>query len=294
MPLVEAFRCPISEDLSGLLVVLQRAQIPCRIAEESGEQVVWVPAAWVESVKRLYQERMIPQASLVQPVSKVSDLKAKVETFSVAVLLQELPVTVGVLFVTALVALLSDLGERLSMVHWLSFLDFQVVGLHAYFSGLEQTLSAGHWWRMFAPIFLHFGWLHWVMNSLWFWELGRRIERSESGWMLLFLTLGLGACSNLAQYFWSGPSIFGGLSGVLYGLLGYCWAHYQYSHTPLYDLPKGILGFMLVWLLLCLSGLVTTLSFGALAIANASHVAGLLVGCAAGAFWGYLSRARAS
>lgn len=45
---------------------------------------------------------------------------------------------------------------------------------------------------------------------------------------------------------------------------------------------------MLVWLLVCLSGLVTVLGLGT--IANAAHVGGLLAGCLTGAVGGAWAR----
>jgi GlpG protein len=53
-------------------------------------------------------------------------------------------------------------------------------------------------------------------------------------------------------------------------------------------LPPGVLVMMLVWLLLCLSGLITALGFGS--IANAAHVGGLVMGCLAGLVAGALAR----
>jgi GlpG protein len=47
---------------------------------------------------------------------------------------------------------------------------------------------------------------------------------------------------------------------------------------------------MLIWLLVCLSGLITALGFGA--IANGAHVGGLVVGCATGLLGGALARLR--
>ena len=58
--------------------------------------------------------------------------------------------------------------------------------------------------------------------------------------------------------------------------------------TPAYRLPSGVLVMMLVWLLLCASGLMTALGLGA--IANAAHVGGLLAGCLAGLLGGALAR----
>jgi GlpG protein len=45
---------------------------------------------------------------------------------------------------------------------------------------------------------------------------------------------------------------------------------------------------MLVWLLLCISGLISLLGFGE--IANGAHVGGLIIGCATGLLGGALAR----
>ncbi|HSX70500.1 MAG TPA: rhomboid family intramembrane serine protease, partial [Pseudomonas sp.] len=47
---------------------------------------------------------------------------------------------------------------------------------------------------------------------------------------------------------------------------------------------------MLIWLVVCLSGVIDTLGFGS--IANAAHVGGLVAGCAAGLVGGALARVR--
>src|SRR5690606_14010529 len=51
---------------------------------------------------------------------------------------------------------------------------------------------------------------------------------------------------------------------------------------------RGVVVMMLGWLVLCLSGLVTMLGFGA--IANAAHVGGLVIGCLCGAIAGGVQR----
>jgi GlpG protein len=135
---------------------------------------------------------------------------------------------------------------------------------------------------------IHFGVLHLVMNALWFWELGRRIEMRQGSLQLLGLTLAFSAFSNYGQYFWSGPSLFGGLSGVLYALLGHCWIFQMLAPNPIYRLPRGVLVMMLVWLVLCMSGLISLLGFGE--IANGAHVGGLIIGCATGLVGGALAR----
>jgi GlpG protein len=49
---------------------------------------------------------------------------------------------------------------------------------------------------------------------------------------------------------------------------------------------------MLVWLVLCLSGLVSMIGFGE--IANAAHVGGLVMGCLTGLLGGLYSRRKMS
>jgi GlpG protein len=49
-----------------------------------------------------------------------------------------------------------------------------------------------------------------------------------------------------------------------------------------------VLVMMLMWLLLCLSGLVSMIGFGQ--IANAAHVGGLLIGCLTGLLGGLYNR----
>ena len=103
---------------------------------------------------------------------------------------------------------------------------------------------------------LHFGVLHLAMNGLWYWELGKRIELRQGPWLLLGLTLLFSLVSNLAQHSTSGPSLFGGLSGVLYGLLGHVWLYQWLAPNPYFNLPKGVLVMMLIWLVICLTGVV--------------------------------------
>ena len=43
MSAIAAMRLPEQVDLSGFIALLQRLQVPHRVAEEAGEQVLWVP-----------------------------------------------------------------------------------------------------------------------------------------------------------------------------------------------------------------------------------------------------------
>lgn len=135
-------------------------------------------------------------------------------------------------------------------------------------------IQQGQLWRLVTPIFLHFGIFHILFNMLWLYTLGTQIERRGGRRQLALLVLSIGVVSNVGQYVVAGPA-FGGFSGVVYGLLGYVWIMAQFQPARGYLMDRFTLGFMLVWLLLGLSGLLENM-------ANAAHLFGLL----SGVLWG--------
>ena len=137
-------------------------------------------------------------------------------------------------------------------------------------------------WRLFTPMLLHFSLLHILFNLLWWSDLGRLIERHQSGLQLILITLVTAAVSNVAQFLDTGPR-FGGLSGVVYGLLGYLWIYGKLNPDSGYALRREIVIFMLAWLVICFVGLSGI-------VANTAHLAGLVSGCVLGAVWGWLAR----
>ncbi|AXO62386.1 rhomboid family intramembrane serine protease [Ectopseudomonas chengduensis] len=283
MTAVVVLRLPLDRDLSGFIALLQRLRVPHRVSEEGGEQVLWVPGQELaEQVRELYARH--PQGDdageLPPSVAPVRE--------SFATQLRSSPVTALMLLTTFIVFAVTLAGENFSTIRWLSFVDFRIDGEHIYLTYLDATLGSGQWWRLITPMLIHFGWLHLAMNSLWYWELGRRIEFRQGAIGLLGLTLLFGLASNFAQYWWAGPSLFGGLSGVLYGLLGHCWIYQRLAPNAAYRLPPGVLVMMLAWLLICMTGIFELLQFGA--IANAAHVGGLLTGCLTGLLGGMLAR----
>ena len=142
------------------------------------------------------------------------------------------------------------------------------------------TLMSGQWWRLITPIFLHFSVMHIAFNAAMFWFFGQRIESRHGIMPLLLLVITCGLSSNLVQYF-SGPLtgiVFGGLSGVIYGLVGFCWVRAKEMHDG-YGIPSGIYGFMIIWLLLGYTGIFNSL-IGTLA--NGAHAGGLIAGMIAG------------
>jgi GlpG protein len=149
----------------------------------------------------------------------------------------------------------------------------------------DLTTLAAQPWRLFTPMLLHFGALHIIFNLLWWQTLGGIIERFQSSLQLLWVTLLTAAISNLAQFLASGAN-FGGLSGVVYGLLGYLWLYGRINPAAGYGIPRPVVIFMLAWLVICWVGLTDL-------VANEAHFAGLISGCLLGVMTGLWRRMRA-
>ncbi|MBH3410492.1 rhomboid family intramembrane serine protease [Pseudomonas putida] len=287
MKIIEVMRLPLSVDLSGFVNLLQRLQVPHRVSEEGEEQVLWAPDTLVADVRELYQRFPDGNADVGADLSAMATPQP-----SLADQAKACKVTASVLVLCLIVAGLTGLGDNLNAISWFTFLEFRVQGEYLHFTPLAQGLTEGQWWRLVSPMLLHFGVLHLAMNGLWYWELGKRIELRQGPWLLFGLTLLFSLVSNLAQHYTSGPSLFGGLSGVLYGLLGHVWLYQWLAPNPYFNLPKGVLVMMLIWLVICLTGVVGQLGFGQ--IANAAHVGGLLIGCLTGLLGGALARRKLS
>jgi len=291
MNIVEVMRLPLAVDLSGFVHLLQRLQVPHRVSEEGEVQVLWAPETMAADVLQLYQRYPDGNADIEAVTDPVgAGLAAKGPTLAEQA--RACKVTGAILILCLIVAGLTRLGDNLTTISWFTFLDYRVQGEYLYFIPLAQGLADGQWWRLVSPMLLHFGVLHLAMNGLWYWELGKRIELRQGPWLLAGLTLLFSLVSNLAQHYTSGPSLFGGLSGVLYGLLGHVWLYQWLAPNPHFNLPKGVLVMMLIWLVICLTGVVGQLGFGQ--IANAAHVGGLLIGCLTGLLGGMVARRKLS
>lgn len=173
--------------------------------------------------------------------------------------------------ICAVIAMASNLGANRAVIE--GFLISKYIGQGIWFL---PEVKSGQYWRLITPIFVHFGFMHIIFNSLWLWELGGAIERTSQTWKLGALVLGIGLASNLAQYIYAGP-FFGGMSGVVYGLLGYVWAQGRFNPYARLILNQNIMIMMLIWFALCWTGILGP-------IANMAHTVGLLMGVA----WGWL------
>lgn len=273
-------------DLTPLLMQLQQRGIRYRVTEEPGGQCLWLGNADQASQLREYlrehgldslMSATVAETSLHNPAGlgggeqflarKLIDAQRTLRRY---------PVVMLTLMLGVLGALLVHFDPGLNWVKWLTFQPVQVMGQYLGLASVTHGLEQGQYWRLITPIFLHFGLFHIVFNALWVWEFGRRIELGLGSARLLLLVLLIGVISNSAQYLWGGPSLFGGLSGVLYGLMGFLWIYHRLRPHPVFALQPGIIGFMLVWVVLGMTGIIDFFMDGS--IANAAHVGGLIAG----------------
>ncbi len=180
--------------------------------------------------------------------------------------LKSVTITTTVLVVTLVVALITLLGGQ--QLEWFYIAKMQYYPRDWFFYG-------GAWavWHAISPIFLHFSIEHLIFNGLMFWYLGRMVELATGRIFFAALLVVLALAGNMSQLLVSGP-LFGGLSGVVYGLMGFACV-YQLTVMNL-SIPKGLFYLAGGWLLLGVSGIFSAL--GLFNVANAAHVGGLLSG----------------
>jgi len=172
------------------------------------------------------------------------------------------------------------MGEKPEMIGYLTFTPLTPVR-GGFVFGDVSAIWKGQPWRLFTPMFLHFGFIHLAFNMWWLKDLGTAIERVFSPRYLLTFVLAIAAFSDVLEYALSGPTTFGGMSGVVYGLFSFIWIRGRFDPSFPYRMPQQLVTFMLIWLGLGFTGWVGP-------IANWVHTGGLI----AGAAWGWISSRR--
>jgi len=186
------------------------------------------------------------------------------------------PLTFLVIVASVAVFILSRFGNDVEPVRGL-FISEQLGG-NRNFSMMLPEVRHGEFWRLFTPILIHSTWLHIFFNMLCLRDLGSMIESRQSMGHLALLVLVFAAASDFGQYYVSGPG-FGGMSGVIYGLLGYAWIRGKFDPASGLSLHPSTVNILLIWLVLCYTSLL------GLRAANTAHAVGLGMGVV----WGYLS-----
>lgn len=301
--MIKALSAPLTTDLMPLSTYLWQRGIAHKITEERGQQIIWVgeqnDATLVKHYFHQWSNGMLSTPSSHTTAQHNNHYSEKKPQFPSRLPFIEQwkssPVTLAIIIISIVVTLLMSILPNNSVIRALIFIGpNQAVqwltqhgvaqsgsaNFHALTSIWLQTLASGQVWRLITPIFLHFSLMHIAFNAAMFFFFGQRIEARHGIKTLLFLIIATGLLSNIVQYFSGSLSgiVFGGLSGVIYGLIGFCWVRAKETHDG-YGIPKGIYAFMIGWLILGYTGILDGL-IGTLA--NGAHAGGLIAGMIAG------------
>ena len=157
-----ALNVDIEEDLLPLSALLHQRGVAHRIFEEGGRQVVRVQhREQAQQVASLYQAWRAGEVKI--------ELAGRAQSHSAHSALQWRSAPVTLLLILLSIGGFALVYLRAPMA-WLSYLTFTPVQVDE--GNLVFGAMGGQYWRLVTPVFLHFGWLHIVFNSLWLWELG--------------------------------------------------------------------------------------------------------------------------
>jgi len=186
-------------------------------------------------------------------------------------------VTYALIVVCAIVFFISKWGEDKASIAALFISELQR-GRSGGFGLIE--IRHGEIWRLITPMFIHFGPFHILFNLLMLRDLGSLFEaRLGPNYLIAFVPV-VSAVSNLAEYTFSGHVVFGGMSGVVYGLIGYAWIRGRLDPAAGVILDRQSWIMAMFWFFLCF--------IGGRHIANYAHAGGLLLGMA----WAYVDSKR--
>lgn len=193
------------------------------------------------------------------------------------------PVTAGLLVISGLVAFYTDLGGNRAHVEQLTIARSVSDMTPAWSWSPWADIEAGQLWRLFTPVLLHFHPFHLLFNAFWLRDLGIPAERYQGSAQYAVFMLFSSAVSNVAQLVYGHSPNFGGLSGVVYALIGYLWARGRADPYSGIAVPNSWVIFFVAWMALGFTGLLNGLLGGG--VANYCHLGGF----AAGALYGYIA-----
>ncbi len=251
---------------------LQSQGIRHRINEESGQQVIWVEgegeAAFVRtSLSSWSFEKADPTNSGANfGIQAQATLARALRNFLNAFL--RAPVSMALVIACLIVAVISSLGSQPQRVASLFYPLLDTAGLLPLLLSIN---SLGELLRSFTPMLLHFGELHLVFNMLWLWYFGRQLEATHPRWLFLALILLCSFIANTTQYLFSGYNNFGGMSGVVYGLVAYTWLIHTF-------MPRSHLLISNSMFIVFVIALIAMEVLASSWIASAAHVGGLISG----------------
>jgi len=280
MDTVRALTLSAEEDLALFCAYLAQQRLGHRVFEEQGRQVLEVAnAADAERVRSEYaawRDGRLTLRRLPQPPRTRMSWLAALRAYPVVTAL------IGLAVIGFPATWQIDAGVLGRWLPWLMIVPIDGGDGELQFASLYGALAGGQVWRLVTPSFIHFGVVHLLFNAAVVIEFGRRIERGAGSAILLLLTLLIASISNVAQFFVTHAPLFGGLSGVAYGLFAYVVVRGRFDPAPFWQVNPSFSVGVVIMLVMMSSGV--TEWFG-LHIANTAHWVGLSVGALAALSW---------
>lgn len=233
------------------------------INPDDAQQVLTLLKLWQQDPSEAQQLASAPQRRAINP--NLSDWHKS-------------PMTIATLLVAALVALVTGLGQYLDTLSWFTISSFEIIGNRIQFDPLSIVLDKGEYWRLLTPAFIHFGAAHLIFNAIWVWEFGRKLERLMGSLAWLIFAVTVSVASNIGQYLVSQYPLFGGLSGLVYGLIAFAWIMPWLIRGWPSIVSKPLMVFFMVWLVLGYTDVFAMFGLGK--VANEAHLLGLISGLA--------------
>ena len=287
----KALELPLQIDLRDWSNYLRQQGLTHLITEASGQQIVWVRHEEdISTVVDFYQQwqsgafTLLRQSNSSQPAKHWTK---KLYDMLFFVPWHHFPITTFFILASVCVYITAHLLGAWLVVEPLAFVPMDFSYGQLFYGTIEMTLSEGDYWRLLSPILLHFSLSHLVFNMLSLYIFASRLEVRQGHLHILGIILFTGILSNTTQYYFSDQTtLFGGMSGVVYGLMGYCFMREQIDKHWFFGLPTVYYGIMCVWLLIGFTDFTGFLGLGSMA--NAAHTSGLLAGGLLGAITGVL------
>ena len=210
------------------------------------------------------------------------------------------PIVLVMILASILVAVLTNFGEsNHELIGGLQINGARALGkvgpdgkLRTPIVPVWSSIQAGQISRLVTPIFIHFGLMHLVFNLWMLYDFGGQIEHQLQSWQFLLLVLVIAVGSNVVQvvvdsllkrpeFPYAGNH--GGMSGVIYGLLGFLYIRANLLQDRAFQLPSQTALIAFIWLVGCIFWNYLPRNLvgdDAPHIANGAHVGGLLIGMA--------------
>ena len=287
MKRIRAACVPLDFDLRPVIAALRRAGCRLQVSEESGEQVVWVwDVSQVEPLQRLIEAQrrgeLVVHENLAANQNRGYAQAGVALIWRLSLFLKSCPLASTIAALCLIIALMSQLGRDL---RGLEGLFFPPLLFSSFLELALELIDPSLFLRSLTPALLHFGEIHLVFNLLWLFYFGRQIGRVQPLLLVAVVYVVITLAGNVAQYYLTGSNAFGGLSGLIYGLVGYTW-------LLGIMVPNSRIALRSSTFLVFVVAMVGMAIFASSSIASEAHAGGLFAGLVAGFCVGLWQRGR--